>query len=172
MKSDSSIYCCFIGHRKIENSATLIKTITDTIENLILSENVTCFLFGSRSEFDDICYNIVTNLKIKYPYILRIACPCKHEGVNFENEKSKMENLYHKITNKQIKFSTFDDALYFAKYKNAGRASYIERNIEMINNSYYCLFYYNKKCSLKNSGTAIAYKHAEKNKKVIINFVK
>ena len=44
---------CFIGHRKIS-----------------LDETV---LFGSRSEFDDMCHEIVTDLKEKYPFIERYS---------------------------------------------------------------------------------------------------
>ena len=47
--------CCFIGHRKIAKSSELREKILNTIENLIVNENVNCFFFGSKSEFDDYC---------------------------------------------------------------------------------------------------------------------
>ena len=58
---------CFIGHRKIEITANLEQELTEYIEYLILNKNVKIFLFGSRSQFDNLCYDIVTKLKEKYP---------------------------------------------------------------------------------------------------------
>lgn len=56
------------------------------------------------------------------------------------------------------------------KYK-ARKASYIERNYAMINDSDFCVFYYNEKyvpLTKTNSGTKIAYDYAiSKHKKVI-----
>ena len=41
--------CCFFGHRKIEITEELQNRLLAIIENLIISENVTTFLFGSRN---------------------------------------------------------------------------------------------------------------------------
>ena len=65
----------------------------------------------------------------------------------------------------------------------SGKASYAERNQAMIDNSDYCIFYYNenykpqpRKQSKRDityyqpkSGTAFAYKYAKQKKKEIIN---
>ena len=67
--------------------------------------------------------------------------------------------------------------------ENAGKASYVERNQEMINNSKFCVVYYDenylpprRKNSRRDlfdyqpkSGTAVAYDYAVKKKKEIIN---
>ena len=69
------------------------------------------------------------------------------------------------------------------KYKS-GRAAYVERNYAMIDQSDYCLFYYNenylppkRKWARRDlfvyqpkSGTALAYKYAQQKKKNIVNF--
>ncbi len=55
---------------------------------------------------------------------------------------------------------------------DAGRASYVERNQAMINDSDFCIFYYNKNYIPKTktkSGTKIAYEYALRKKKNIIN---
>ena len=52
--------------------------------------------------------------------------------------------------------------------RGVGRAVYVERNYEMINNSEYCFFYYQKQY-VQKSGTEIAYNYARKLKKKIIN---
>lgn len=54
--------CSFFGHRKIEVSEKLELKVKMVIENLILNHNVTTFLFGSKSEFNYLCLEIVTNL--------------------------------------------------------------------------------------------------------------
>ena len=67
--------------------------------------------------------------------------------------------------------------------EKAGKASYVERNQEMINKSDYCIVYYDenylpprRKNSRRDitdyqpkSGTAVAYDYAVKKKKEIIN---
>ena len=41
--------CCFIGHRKIEDTLELRTELYDVIEKLIVYENIYTFLFGSKS---------------------------------------------------------------------------------------------------------------------------
>lgn len=52
--------CCFFGHRKIEETLELRTKLYDTIERLITDENIDTFLFGSKSEFDALCHETVT----------------------------------------------------------------------------------------------------------------
>ena len=63
--------CCFIGHRKINETNELKEKIYNTVEDLIVNQGVTSFLFGSRSDFDSLCKEIVTELQKKYPDIKR-----------------------------------------------------------------------------------------------------
>ena len=53
----------FIGHRKIQNSELLTEHIKQTVLNLIDEKQVDTFLFGSRSAFDDLCLETVTEIK-------------------------------------------------------------------------------------------------------------
>ncbi|MBQ8320427.1 MAG: hypothetical protein IJX81_06065 [Clostridia bacterium] len=57
--------CCFIGHRKIDNGVELTQRVEETIRDLIKNKGVTTFLFGSRSEFDDLCHEIVIGFQKK-----------------------------------------------------------------------------------------------------------
>ena len=59
--------CCFIGHREIVETEEIKQVLYRIIESLILNENVDTFLFGSKSQFDALCYDTVTLLKEKYP---------------------------------------------------------------------------------------------------------
>ena len=60
--------CCFFGHRKINLTEDLKSKLRVTMEKLIVDEKVDMFLFGSRSDFDDLCYEIVTELKEKHKF--------------------------------------------------------------------------------------------------------
>ena len=64
--------CCIFGHRKINETEELKTKVYNTVEGLITRENVDTFLFGSKSQFDSLCLEQVTNLKEKYPYIKRV----------------------------------------------------------------------------------------------------
>ena len=55
--------CCFFGHRKINETPELIERITKEIEFLITENEVSVFYFGSKSQFDDLCYKVITELK-------------------------------------------------------------------------------------------------------------
>ena len=63
--------CSFLGHRKVNLSNEQISKLKYIIEDLIINQGVTDFLFGSRSEFINLCYDIVTELKGKYSHVLR-----------------------------------------------------------------------------------------------------
>ena len=64
--------CCFIGHRTINETEDLKSKLNEIIEKLIVDENVDTFLFGSKSRFNSLCLELVTELKEKYPHIKRV----------------------------------------------------------------------------------------------------
>ena len=176
--------CCFIGHRKIEKTDKLKTEIYEFIENLIVNENVKRFLFGSKSEFDYLCHSVVTELKGKYPEIKRIGYTCRSEAVILENEREKWEKLFSHFDNLEADLLGVEEEFEHKTKYSSGKASYVERNQAMINDSDYCLFYYNAnyvppqrkkgKDGLgyyqPKSGTAIAYNYAKRKKKIIKNF--
>ena len=161
--------CCFIGHRKINTSAVLIDKLTNVISDLIVNNNVKEFLFGSKSEFDDLCYKIVTQLKEKHPYIKRVYARANYDEI----DKKYQEHL----------LQYFEDSYCSEKVVNSGRLSYIKRNQDMIEKSDYCIFYYDssyvptvKKMSRHNinvfqpnSGTRVAFEYALKKRKTVYN---
>lgn len=53
---------CFIGHRTIEN-AEQIKVKLFSLLSKLISDCADIFLFGSRSDFDSLCWEVVTELK-------------------------------------------------------------------------------------------------------------
>lgn len=148
--------CCFFGHRKIIETRNLKQYLHNLIENLIIKGKVNIFLFGSKSEFDDLCYKTVTNLKDKYPDIKRIYVRAESPFVSEDH----MEYILGK----------YEDTYYPKSLYNAGKATYVKRNIEMIDKSSICVVYYDEEYSVfGKSGTKIAYNYAMENSKKIFN---
>ena len=170
MQKHSVNICCFVGHRKIEITVELRQAIYDFVENLIVNENVKEFLFGSRSKFDDLCYEVVSELQDKYPDIKRVYVRSQYEYAGKDYEDYLLQY--------------YEETYFPEKCKSAGKLSHIKRNQEMINKSDYCLFYYDenylppkRKWAKRDllayqpkSGTALAYKYAQQKKKQIHNF--
>ena len=64
----------------------------------------------------------------------------------------------------------YDETYYPEKMLGAGRAAYVERNYEMINNSNFCVVYYDEEYipNKRKSGTKIALDYAIKKGRKII----
>ena len=171
--------CCFIGHRKVSNRNVVYNRVKKTIENLIVNENVRVFHFGSRSEFDDICHEIVTDFQKIYPDIERINFNRKSEYVVKKDEKERLEEQWSKLLHQDVSLKDYDGEKMSERVACAGRASYVERNKEMIDDSDYCVFYYKEDYkpdvskslykSSGKSGTKIAFEYATVKNKEIIN---
>ena len=164
--------CSFFGHRKIEQTEELKTRLQSTIIHLIESERVAIFLIGSRSEFNSLCHAIVTELKEKYPHIQRRAYTCRHETCTLEKERAYWEEIYSHYKSQPVTLLGVEEEIEHKTKYEAGRASYVERNQAMIDNSDFCVFYYNKNYHLPtktNSGTKIAFEYALRKKKKVIN---
>lgn len=149
--------CCFIGHRKIENTLELRTRLCELVERLITNEKFDTFLFGSKSEFNTLCYEVVTELKEKYPHIKRVYVRAEYPYIDDNYKTFLLEN--------------YEDTYYPEKAMGAGKAVYVERNCEMINNSSVCIIYFDEKIisTAHKSGTKLALDYALKKGKRIIN---
>ena len=150
--------CCFFGHRTINETEELKMKLYETIENLIANEKVDTFLFGSKSRFNDLCYEIVSKVKEKYPYIKRVYVRAEFSVINESYSEYLLES--------------YEDTYYPEKVIGSGRAVYVERNYEMINNSKFCVVYYDETYNLpkRKSGTKLALDYARRHNKEIIVF--
>lgn len=161
--------CSFFGHRNTKATPELCNELKRTIVRLIEEKDVKLFLFGSKSSFDDLCLKMVTEIQKDYPEIKRIYVRSHYPYIDKRYKDYLLER--------------YDDTLLPSRVENAGKASYVERNQEMINASDFCVFYYDTEYKpplrkqSKNvlsayqpkSGTFLAYEYAKQKKKEIIN---
>lgn len=157
--------CCFIGHRNVKRTVELREKITNTVRWLITEKEVDQFLFGSKSNFDDFCQEILKELRMEYSHIRRVY----------------VRTYYPELGEPYIGYilRDFEDTYMPECIENAGVARYVERNQEMINASDYCIFYYDpqyqppkRKYSKHGvgeyqpkSGTKVAFDYANRRKR-------
>lgn len=150
----------FIGHRTINYTEALKDKLKQIVENLIVNENADTFLFGSKSEFNTLCYDVVTELQSKYGSIRRVYVRAEYEFIS-EEYKRHLLRLYE--------FSYFPKAV-----KGAGALSYVKRNQAMIDKSNTVVAYYDDQYmppTKTKSGTQMAVIYAIKNNKRLINLL-
>ncbi len=149
--------CGFFGHRKINETEELKSKLVKIIEQLIVENSVDTFLFGSKSRFNSLCLDTVTKIKQKYPHIKRIYVRAEYPYIDEDYKNYLLER--------------YEDTYYPEKIINSGKASYIERNYEMIDKSYYCIVYCDEQDvpTTRKSGTKIALDYAIKKRKNIIS---
>lgn len=148
----------FIGHRNVDNSQSLKLRVTEIIEKLIVEKNADNFLFGSKSEFDNLCYEVVTEQKKKYPQICRVFVRAEYEYIN-ESYSEYLSSLY-------------EDTFFPTQVHGAGALSYIKRNKVMIDMTDFLVVYFNEDYVPKSktkSGTKIAVNYAQGKNVPIIN---
>ena len=172
--------CCFIGHRKIIGTKELKQRLQKTIENLIKEKQVRTFIFGSHSEFDFLCHQIVSNLMSVYPTIERVVYTCKSEFAVLKQDKRELEQMFSTVFKQDITLCEYEKEIEHKTKFTSGKASYIERNKAMIDASDYCIFYYDenykppkRKLSKSDvfeyqpkSGTSLAYNYAKQKRKI------
>ena len=150
--------CSIFGHRTINETEELRAQISVAIESLIADRGVDTFLFGSKSRFNDLCYEIASELKKKYPHIKRVYVRAEFPYISDSYRSYLLER--------------YEDTYFPESILRAGRAVYVERNFEMIRNSQYCLVYYDEANApvKRKSGTKIALAYAVGQKKETILF--
>lgn len=161
--------CCFFGHRKIDATNETRKRLYNIIKKLIVEEKVDTFLFGSKSQFNDLCYQITSELKLDYSYIKRIYVRAEFPYINDDYMSYLLES--------------YEETYYPNNMLKAGGSVYVQRNCEMINKSKFCVIFFDENYApprrkksnsaltdyQPKSGTKIAYNYALKKQKIIIN---
>ena len=160
--------CSFFGHRDTPQTEELKQKVRETVERLIVEERVDTFLFGSRSNFDELCYIVVTGLKEKYLHIQRIAYLCKHETACLVGAGVKMKQQIKQLTGRDVYVPEYEDIKRSDRVDSAGRASYVERNCLMIKDSNFVVVHLEEGRNGGKSGTRLAYKYSLRQKKSMI----
>ena len=159
----------FIGHRKLQFDNGFRIQLKELLLSLIDNRIADTFLFGSRSDFNDLCLEVVTDIQKERPDIKRVYVRAEYPYINKTYEDYLLGSY---------------DATYIPENViDAGKAAYVERNFHMIDKAGLCIFYYdeNYKPPLKpatrgritrdqsKSGTKVAYEYAIRQQKEIIN---
>ena len=176
--------CSFFGHRKIEETQELKDRLKRVILYLIEEENVRNFLFGSNSDFYTLCHRIVSELKEMYPDIVRKKYICRSETCSLVSQKELWAKIYKSINVNEVLWME-EEVEHDTKW-TSGKGQYVERNQAMIDDSDFCVFYYNalyqpalRKTSKRDvvpyqpkSGTEVALDYAIRKKRngKLINF--
>lgn len=148
--------CSVFGHNKIEFSENLKEILKSVFKNLILKEQVRYFYFGGFGEFDDLCWQVVTELKREFPNIYRIYCLSdpRHQKPSKRPKWLKAEN-YEEIVYLDLMFDYWYSRIYY-------------RNCRIIELSDFVIFYVNHS---EHSGAykAMQYNMRKKIKKTFVN---
>lgn len=146
--------CAFFGHREIEITEELKEKLKTYLKDLIENKSVSIFYFGGFGDFDSLCWQIVTELKEKYPFIKRIFClyDPKHQRA-YKRPKWLKEEDYEEFVYLDIEFDYWYSRIYY-------------RNCEIMNRSDYIVFYI---ASTANSGAYKAMQYAKRKKKNFVN---
>lgn len=169
---------CFIGHRNVDNAEQIKNRLKEVVCSLI-KNGADTFLFGSRSDFNYICWSVVTELQSEFPDLKRIKYNAPHEvAFTSKEDRERCERIFYEFTHEDAHCSDYEQAVDCVKSLRANKNAYIMRNQEMIDNSDVCVFYYDKNylppkrkqskrqlCDYQpKSGTSIAFDYAKRKK--------
>ena len=108
----------FIGHRRIQNRSGVSKRIREIVLYLIEYRNVDTFLFGSRSDFDELCLEAVLEIKKKKTPIKRIYVRAAYPHI---------DEIFFAY------FYRFFDSTYISDgIDRAGKTTYVEPNFHTV----------------------------------------
>ena len=100
-----------IGHRNIHKTDRLKNDLHTAIVDLIINKGVCNFLFGSRSEFDGLCLEVVSELKKEYPHIKRIYVRAEYPYIDDDY--------------KAYLLKSYEDTYYPKHIEKSGKSAYV-----------------------------------------------
>ncbi len=145
--------CSCFGHSNVNITDDLIARTRMEI-NKAVADGVRIFLFGGRSDFDDLCYDLVTEKRNAEPQleIKRVFCFALDKQLK-KPPKWFIRKEYEGLECPRKDFDYWYTAIYY-------------RNIAMIDRSDLILFWVEKR---ENSGAYKTYLYAVKKRKRIVN---
>ena len=145
--------CSVFGHREIEITDTLKTKVFSTFEDLI-NQGCTYFYFGGFGAFDNLCHEIITELKNKYSHVKRVFC------------LSDVRHLRPSKRPRWLKEEDYEDFIYWNLDFDWWYQRIYYRNCATIDHSDVVVFYVEER---EDSGAYKAFKYAQKKKKETIN---
>ena len=146
--------CSFFGHSEINVTDSLKNKLKEVLEDMIKNREYGYFYFGGFGKFDDLCWEIVTQLKQKYPFINRIYCLSDYRHLR----KNKRPAWLRDEDYEEFVYLDLDNEYWYTRI--------YFRNIRMIEISDFVIFYVER---TENSGAYKAMKYAMKHNKCYIN---
>jgi len=146
--------CSVFRHKEIEINYELKVSLRETFVDLITNKSVSIFYFGGFGQFDDLCWEIVTELKKEFPYIKRIYV-CENE--TYVNRPRKRP--------KWLKNEDYEEIIYFSLSYDYWYTRIYYRSIAIVEHSDFNIFYIR---NTENSGAYKIYKYAKQHNKNII----
>lgn len=145
--------CSCFGHSDVDITGELIARTRIEIGKAI-EDGVRIFLFGGRSDFDDLCYDLVTEKKNDYPQlnIRRVFCFALDKQLR-KPPRWFVRKEYEALECQAKDFDYWYKSIYY-------------RNVAMIDQSDLVLFWVQER---ENSGAYKAYRYAVKKHKRIVN---
>lgn len=147
-------YCSVFGHAKIVNTEELREKLKLIFVKMIVGKDVRNFYFGGLGEFDELCWEIITELKLQFNDIKRIFCL---SDPRYKNPSKRP---------RWINTDDYEEIIYFDLDFDYWYTRIYYRNCEIINRSDFVVFYVEHS---EQSGAYKMMKYAIKNKKRIIN---
>lgn len=118
---------CLIGHRSIERTPEMLRTLSEVMQTLIVRDQIKTFLLRSGSRFSEICLDVLYEEKRRHPEIRRICVRADYPEINEAYRAQLLER--------------YDEALFAPPAAGAWERRYIARNEWMIDQSEVCVFY-------------------------------
>lgn len=147
--------CSCFGHFNVDITDDLKQRTRKEIYKAI-EDGVRIFLFGGRSDFDDLCYDLVTEKRNANPQlgIKRVFC------FPLEKQLRKPPRWFSKKEYEALECPSNDFDYWYT--------SIYYRNLAMIDNSDLILFCVEQR---ENSGAYKAYRYALKKHKCVVNML-
>ena len=156
MDSKKQMTCCFTGHRHMpKDKYEEIKESTKSEVIKLINNGVRYFGAGGALGFDTLAAQIILELKKDYPKIkLILVLPCYNQTQKWGEKDIQ---IYEDIKSKCDKY------VYISKEYN--NECMLKRNRHLVDNSNYCICYFNK----QTGGTAYTVRYAKERQLSIIN---
>ena len=116
---------CFVGHRKVPDAELIKGKLHETLKTLI-KNGVDTFLFGSRSDFDRLCWEVVTELQEQFSHLKRISYNAPHETAFTSKEKrERCEKFFSQMVKHEVHHTDYEESVSSKKALNAKKNSYM-----------------------------------------------